>query len=327
MLTHQDESTVASSNTDVRQALAHASEWQDWNCWLYTVMGHRLILCAEHGPGGYSSERRGYLVFRSPRYVRLPWFISEPGRVRSELAPPPLAGGAGTDHTAGTAASEWRVRVVSDEPTYEVACRGVGFHVGPIRLPSPFHPSVDYIYRSQEVVRLYDGDSSHRLQAFLGESVPRLEWSGLHVSHEQFRLLASGFPGGGVVELRFFGTGFLDLPTSMSDARLHVATSNENQAVRELLPSRLIDATYPPKWLVYRLREGETPRAGDREIGDNEVARPGDCAGHVIIDCREGTYHLLAAQVTLRRLKRRSYAFSRYLARPLWSDGPPVSSM
>ncbi len=305
----------------------HVSEWRGWDCWLYTAKGSRLLLRGEVRLDDASEWVPAYLVLREPRYVRLPRFFPDTVPLQVALDGPVEELAGSRFPASGAVPSAQKVRISSEGRKCEVSCQSVALYLHPMELPSPLHPAVDYVFRSDAVMGFYHDEPGSSLADYLGGSVAELEWSGVHSSHGQFRLLASGVRGGGAVELRFYGTEYLDLPIRMEQATFRVADTGENAAIRKIVPLHLVKATYPPKWWPHRLQPGECPRPGDIDYRDGTVMRPGEKAGHLIIECREGCFNLLVGGVTLRRLQRRNYACSRYLARPLWEGGPPVSEL
>jgi len=308
-----------STEEEMRRVLASASQWQDWTCWIYTVLGHRLVLHAERPSLTSPTVEQAYLTFRLPTRVRLPWYLYDES-IRFELGSLSSAGAPSQSESV-----PWRVRIHASAQTYEIDCAGVEFRRGRLGRASRSHPSTDLFYRADLCIRLYDGDSEQQLQQFLGGSFRTLEWSGLLVGLGQLRLLSYGFPGGGAVELRCVGTSYMDLGATMTRPRLHIANAQESAALRDTLPPNLQRDTYPPHQLPYELSKGEAPRPGDRDLGNGHVSRPGAHAGHLIIDCEEGRFQLLTAQVVLRRLCRRNYTFSRSLGPLFREGGPPVA--
>lgn len=308
---------------ELDRILATASEWQGWTCWLYTTVGHRLVLRGENGPSWREPDNEAYLIVRRPQWVRLTWHLhGEPVQFARETPP---TGHCGSNPDPGEVV---RIRLEAGGQSYWVEGSDLELCTMPMQVPSARHLAVDYCYGADQIVRLYDEDADEELRQFLGEPFHTLEWSGLHVSHGQLRLLASGFPGGGVVELRCFGTSYLDLAATMTRPRLRLANPDECEALRAGLPANLISDTYPPRAaLPYPLAAGEAPRPGDRLMKDGWVLRPAAHAGYLIIDCDEGRYHLLTAQVALRRLRRRTYTFSRYVSQSFWGADPPASEL
>src|SRR5579872_5807007 len=68
------------------QSLAHANQWQDgrWRCLLYCPRCQTLVLVAKRtGVHDSNIPLTAYLVFRAPRYVRLP--TASMGAVAFEL--------------------------------------------------------------------------------------------------------------------------------------------------------------------------------------------------------------------------------------------------
>jgi len=108
---------------DLPTVLSRASDHPEaiWRLWRYSAAGQVLVLC------GYRPlfDRIGYLLFRKPVALRMPWLIAGARFTLGEdaSADTGLAPSADPDSSAVR-----RVAIVSDRGVYQVLCEEVSFY-------------------------------------------------------------------------------------------------------------------------------------------------------------------------------------------------------
>jgi hypothetical protein len=108
---------------DICHVLDQASQLKNttWKCWVYTATSKILVLCA-YRP---AFSVVGYMVFRAPSYVCLPWVFEAAEFHRLDSDAP----GEKRDAPRGAATGPlFHIAIRSEGREFRVVCEGVAFY-------------------------------------------------------------------------------------------------------------------------------------------------------------------------------------------------------